>query len=457
MEKNSLMSKRKKQNRKLTYFAEKWLKPYPFAGEDISNRVYAQLVDYEIIQDDNRKQYIINISLVNDAMLDTDYAYFSNNQSDLEVKVAYKPYYYEFTAKVDETEYEKLIHTVGHQWFSGRLISTKKLQHENFLTGVVEFSASPFKGEKTYLEYNNDELSEEAIKKLEIYEINIDPLNNITIDKIHPYLKLAFVPAKMKVKVYNVGQANFVYMKGGTGSVLFDVGMPRDPSEGCGRTPSIDLQNKEVQKSMAAIRLIRPKLVILSHWDLDHIKGVYLLEEGAFKNPWIAPEDDYDKTLSAKRLVKYLDYNKMLYLISKADFAGKLVCGNEQYKLWKGDGVSRSANAKNNGGLILELNHSEKSTILAGDCEYLSWPDQLSLKMNKYLVVPHHGAEMKFDGIQEPDEMEGRKAYISVGEDEALHHYGHPAKVHVDKLISWGYEVWQTIEQGTGVFNIDLI
>lgn len=76
---------------------------------------------------------------------------------------------------------------------------------------------------------------------------------------------------KIHVKIYNVRQANCIYLCfGRKHRVLFDVGVPKRP-----KSTSLDRKEKNVQNSMVAIGRMMPCMVILSHWDIDHIKGVF--------------------------------------------------------------------------------------------------------------------------------------------------------------------------------------
>ncbi|MBS6956134.1 MAG: hypothetical protein KH230_23230 [Enterocloster asparagiformis] len=438
--------------------------PYPFAASKNMNHVYAKVISIDRIWREGQRvlkesKYGIHISLMNNYMVEADYEYFtSGNQSDrpinMELIKNYKPYYYEFYAEISGKERSHIIEATKLQWFNAELID-KDIVSDNrhIIYGVVEFSASPFVEKGMALAYNADEVEAEILKKL---DDNVYTFRN-SIDTCPTRYKIfenamneAFdYCKKVKIRVYNVGQANCVYLFSPIkkNRVLFDIGIPREPE-----LMSYDRKKKEVKKSLASIKMLVPGLVILSHWHLDHIKGAFLLN-GAFNQYWIAPSIKTGIAQipqSIKRVARYLDFNNKLLHIS-ADKNGTLVWSNDKLRLWKGKGKSNI----DNGGIILEIAGNEGTAILPGDCRYFFWPDHLNLDHNKYLVVPHHGSKLDNYCKLTKTGICNAHAYISVGEDgRRIHKWEHPSDEHIYKLQNCGYSVETTLMKGNRDFTV---
>lgn len=453
-------------------FFEK-LSPYPFVKDENMSHIYAKVINGERVRAEedmntnenmntNEDRYCVHISLMNNFMVEIDYEYFtSNNQTVLQKN--YKPYYYEFYAEISVEEYQRLIEATKYEWFNAQLIHEEDIDINKYLLkGTVEFSASPFIERGMGLKYNTYEVDASILKKLEdsVYTFS----DAITIgtkryDILSNVLNIAFGHyKKIKARIYDVGQANCIYLpsKIKKHRVLFDVGIPKVPKKS-----SIDRKKYRVKKSISSIMKFVPGLVILSHWDLDHIKGAFLLRDTAFSIYWIAPSLTCGKTRitqSAKRVARYLDFNdKLLHISNKCD--GHLIWKNHRARLWKGNSKvnnkDKSLSKKNNTGLILQLAGRDGTTILSGDCEYLCWPDDLHLKHNKYLIVPHHGSKLKNYCKLTENIFDYAHAYISVGEDgKVIYKWNHPSDEHINRLEACGYNVVSTLTKGNQEFFV---
>ena len=115
------------------------------------------------------------------------------------------------------------------------------------------------------------------------------------------------------INVYNVGQGLCASIHMDNGGVIFsDIGITKD---------KIELSSSDVIQAKQQLGMINPKLVVLSHWDLDHILGVTNASEKIYDATWIVPDlwGLFSKTRigsgayksvskSAIRLLKYLDW-----------------------------------------------------------------------------------------------------------------------------------------------------
>lgn len=295
---------------------------------------------------------------------------------------------------------------------------------ENLMEGLIESSASPVHYEKGTLIIKNIHLGSIILK--EINDIYDAPSIGVRSDKdVNNELEHIFNKTKFsKVRVYNVGNGNCIYIKGFDGNnpknLLYDIGYHNHayPSGVLGRT--------SYQRSIHAIRSFSKHLdcIILSHWDLDHILGCAYAPQYLFHRKWIAPNfPTNDKiVISARRLAIYLDRIGSLILVDRnptpqrtGAFASLTdSTGDSIISFWIGNGLARiipgvkrkEANYKiskiNREGIIIEIankNHQGKTIncLLTGDVPYSSIPNGVNLTNNSpidYLVVPHHGSNM---------------------------------------------------------------
>lgn len=457
----------------LTEFG-KMLNPFGFLKG--RQKVYARIISEdhpeirENIQNEERREgFVVHISLLTEEMLQADYEYFNYeefaNRTDRflteEARKNYKPYYYEFTGfvrKSQEREYGMFSERVMDRWFTAWLNSDAVSEEGSYyIEGIVEFSASPFKEHGGSLEWdeNSKTVTKEKQEKIDAWKLP-DKDDQRLLKKV--FLQV-FDNArnKFRVKVYNVGQANCIYIRNRKHRIFFDVGIPKDS-----QNKSMDRKRPEVQRSMSDIQKSRPTMVILSHWDMDHIKGAFLLKDEAFQKYWITPQisssskpkksADMKFAGSAERLAKYLSYNSRLLRVPN-DKNGTEICRGRKGILWKGDGVGRKITKNNNYGLLLELDDtgSGKRALFSGDCEYESWPVGLLNKKIEKLIVPHHGSEMKTDKLKNIAPGYG-EAIISVGEDGKG--YKHPNGDHIQELKNVNYTVKQTLYDKVKNFSI---
>lgn len=198
---------------------------------------------------------------------------------------------------------------------------------------------------------------------------------------------------------FNVGNANAIQIiVDNKAQIMVDFGF------------SHQTHNKsEIQSFMSAIDDI--KLIMLTHWDLDHIKGISQFEPPDYQKQWIVPEPIIDKgTLAALRLICYLVteiQTDKLIIVSQTNNK-KIIAETSYFTLGKGSGSGvqngytfegkvwdTRFNALNNLGLLLAIHTSDltKVLLLPGDCEYSAMPDKMKQPYT-HLVATHHGAEI---------------------------------------------------------------
>lgn len=213
----------------LTEFG-KMLNPFGFLKG--RQKVYARIISEEhpeirenIQNEERRDGFTVHISLLTEEMLQADYEYFNYeefaNRTDRflteEARKNYKPYYYEFTGfvrKSQKREYGMLSESVMDRWFTAWLDRDAVSEEESYyIEGIVEFSASPFKEHRGCFvrDKNSKTVTEEEQKKIDAWKLP-DKDNQRLLKEV--FLQ-AFDNArnKFRVKVYDVGQANCIYMQ----------------------------------------------------------------------------------------------------------------------------------------------------------------------------------------------------------------------------------------------------
>lgn len=348
-------------------------------------------------------------SLTNDKMIEIDYQYLVNGH----YKDEYRPYFYEF---YPDNNIKKQDIVIG-QLYLVNLKSIKKKQisdSDDLIKGTIFFSASPIKEVSAYIKVLKEELDSDVQKRFE--EI-IKELNKIDAESDKELIQKEFMhnlPIKemaninYKVTFYNVGQGNWIHIeiykeKTLLKTIIFDIGI------GNYRNKKIvdEILENEVRK------LIENYMFILSHWDLDHIKGIVGLAKKQFETTWIVPKLPTNNSNAAKRLAAYLYVNTNITTVFVDNsLNGELIFENDYFMFGKGKGNGRkeeisnntyyaSYSPNNNLGLLLVIKTAqEKKMLFPGDCEYIKFPSEFR-QPYEALVVPHHGAEVKYNDLDE--------------------------------------------------------
>jgi len=198
--------------------------------------------------------------------------------------------------------------------------------------------------------------------------------------------------------------------------------------------------------------------VVISHQDLDHIKGIaplirgFLEGGGRIDAVWV-DDDRMQLTQRGSELFAYLlqlDEAEQLSLrVCSVDTGPKVVA---QGKDWTVDLVlplhadrlrARRKKDPNLASAAIRVHRAGRSVLLGGDVELGAWE-----KLNEHLLpadvfrVPHHGGHCdkgrrKWSGYDDLyTRVNAEVAVISVG--TAQPGYGHPQPVHVQSIVSCG-------------------
>lgn len=409
------------------------------------SKMYIQIQDLKSYESNfsniqNKEETItLQCSLLTLQMLDYDLMMFRAmaNTEDEEYRKAalkhYRPYLFDYIAEIKKDTYEQLRSLQENYVKSSNESSLKENEGSPYLwmecafkpdkncshvdlNGYVVQSASNVIKIKTGLSIIDD-------KNIPIEIIN-GFLNKYTVSRClqedNKFIQL--IENKLgnnclsSIDAYKVGNGNciFAQSKNSAVSFFYDIGF------NCRHSPNkiIPGETYSYYETMKEIYAKKPSFVILSHWDMDHIAGSFAAKDTLFEKDWFAP-DYYDACLSAKRLAKYLDFNKHLFLVnrrSSGKFSGRQIGCNidikdstsssvirATYKLYIGKKDSCDSSYPNCEGIAIEYTDiNKKETILMmGDVNYASFnaarcvngePSFARTDID-YLIAPHHGSE----------------------------------------------------------------
>lgn len=412
-----------------------------------------------IILDEEEPEFkegnIILLSLVNQEMLETDIE-FHEEMKKGNKDYYYIPYVYGFMVEVSGENKRTLeyLREFSNSYISCKLVDTDSVSDNlksttvHWLDGFTFFSASPFIYTRQTLlisEINeNPELMNGLNSEAERF---IEELRNIPLygdtSRLGEYMPSS--NAAGKIKVFNVGQASCSYLKSKTHRIMLDIGVDKTwlyKQAAKKDAPVVISQNYN------HIHQCKPKAVILSHWDTDHILGVCLLDK-EFPELWVAPdifERGENIPLGTARLFCYLHHTKRLLSVPKC-YNNNVFFDDPTSSLSIYKGNAEKRNIRNNHGLIVLVGNKDEKIIFPGDCEYEAWPRSLDIAENIYpvLIAPHHGAKMPLKDSVAALQLDKRKtAIFSYGENNQ---YGHPSGEHVLRLANrYGYDVLGTAE-----------
>lgn len=371
-------------------------------------------------------EYRLEFSILSDDMLNYDRKMLNeiDKIDKIDLCFAYRPYFCEFISDY-----------YGKDQLSGMLDKKKLLDHwykgcfqtsgnsspnDIGLDGILVFSASPLVYSKRSL-HISDEVDEQTAKEIE----SCYALNNIPVadnEDVQCIIDDCWQEDRInKINIYNVGHGNCDYIVGRFHRILYDIGMHYRVRRGVSGVV------KEYPRASLAIRNIVPDVVILSHWDMDHVLGCVYAKQSLFEKVWIAPDTiRINKQIGAKRLAKYLYRLGNLRLVSSnVDEPTRIACvnickaQNTHLTLWMGHGSDSKITDSNRRGLFLEIDmlEGESIAVLAGDVPYNCMPNSILTKDIKFLHVPHHGSDMAISNLKRINKQ-GKGICAIISEDE---------------------------------------
>lgn len=435
----------------------------PFPKEKEKKTVFIKWMDMSTLVDQGDTESELHLTVMTPEMLLTDYLFYTYNAGQDEysnipenwgrgIASLYKPYYYAFDQYELETVDDSLLRKLkekddfGYQWFRATIWlnseSAEASISDGMLRGRLSFSASKMQSKSIVMRVANKVAQQELLDALKA----IDEFPDISRfdTNVSPYVckVMGNIDSKSFVKVYNVGQANCIYvhlyLKGQAEEkkFFFDVGRPFDvlnPQKGTWfANPDLG-DNTVMSKNLLHISCCKPDVIFLSHWHTDHVLGSLLLGRYVYEDTssciWIAPMPNEYVLKMYRRLIKFLIIKKKIFFVDSKNVKKGVVASNGDCILYQGQG--KNSNDLNVTSLMLKM----KNTLLAGDCMYQYWPHNLQQNINniEQMVIPHHGSKLKPKDeavIKNTNKLKREMAVICTGENK----YGHPNQTHIDEL-----------------------
>ncbi|GEM_PF-2051872 len=431
-----------------------------FFNESNQNKIYGKFLEED-------GSYFF--SLINRKMIEEDGRNYSPTLIDKKMMAEqggisddsnenYRPYFYEFyIEKVKSAQIREL--QIGDIYEVQITNNYYKIEEEiELFKGKLFFSASPLVEIPAKLIIKS-KLSDSEKQKINESETILRELLKGKKVNAHSLIGLKLMekfPAsqniEFEVTIYNVGQGNWskINATGSDGSsldIIYDIGM--------GSSKNVSLTKKIARK--AASEIIDNHIFILSHWDLDHIKGIINLSENQFNTIWIVPDLPNTLSFPAIRLALFLYKSQRDNVVFVSDeLYNQQIFSNKYIALGKGEGKELGKDAIRNGhtyktsytvnnniGLVLSIRNNDKSILFTGDCEYIQLPNEFLNKKYYAIVMAHHGAKIKYKDLAEIGMIRvsnpEAKAYVCVGKDVK-----YPDKEHNTAIEQLGFNIVET-------------
>lgn len=405
----------------------------------------------------------LNFSLINEGVVNLDSVFLGELKDGLIEE--YKPYFYEFSGYCetwnDLLQFLKYYINRKEDYFSCYLEFSDELGKYDeeiiaTISGSVLFSASPIEQKSGKLVIVDSLLLPNPkfkdVLDDKVYKCNTKPFKkrdrSIVESKVNRVIGSACDP--IDVKVYNVGQASTISVElSNQKFIYFDIGVSKNETE---------RKLSYTKRAIVEYKKNIPDMIVLSHWDIDHILGVANCNPGIYNSLWLVPNlwclKRYKANFisdSAKRLLKYIDFinpHKLLII----DHTWKSSClyrsHHRKLAIWSGDRkYSSGKNSKgkryqitptNNFGIIMSL-HNSSSMLLSGDCDYKKMPSDIWSDNYEYVVASHHCSKMSRIPLMRNSRH--NRAIVSIG---LFNSYGHPNNAHLQDLIDIGYDIVTT-------------
>lgn len=229
-----------------------------------------------------------------------------------------------------------------------------------------------------------------------------------------------------RIRVMDVGHANFVSIidDGKSTAIHFDVGWPIS-------------YNMHTAPSVLPVP-DKAGIVILSHWDWDHLHGYHVWP--MLKNClWVTPVQDLGP--GALFVARQLAASGKLISIGPFSSWPKRFSSGHNLVITYGDPrhCVKKSEIRNNSGLVLTATLSNgKVALLPGDADYkgVKWNNPTNPDL---LVIPHHGAAVQ-GAVQQP-RVVGSPAVLSLGAGNV---YRHPCATNLAQHRAAGWVLSST-------------
>jgi competence protein ComEC len=240
---------------------------------------------------------------------------------------------------------------------------------------------------------------------------------------------IASVPVNWRIAACDVGQGDAVLLRGAR-------------ADGAVETALIDTgRSPEVMRAcLTRLDISRVNVLVLTHYDLDHVGGAAALLGKVDRVILGKPENSRDQALAAD-----LCREKTICDIGRAGMTGAL--GNASWQVVWPDGVTPDMQSGNPGSISMIVRWPDLSAAFVADlgaqAQEILLDSTLDIPAVDVLKVAHHGSADTSERLV--TRFHPKIALISVGKENG---YGHPTRKALSMLEGLGTVVGRTDRQG---------
>ncbi len=227
---------------------------------------------------------------------------------------------------------------------------------------------------------------------------SIDSDNNDSFRKIAvPFFK-AIKPNKVEVKVFDIGQGNWNEINFDNQTLIcYDFGSSSSRKLSDIIRNHVCPQVQQMRINSVLDEKILNKILIISHWDIDHYIGLKSLSDIQIKSFKFCIVPNRIENETSARIVEKLKRNTIVIPIEmnsriQGESSSRLTIeyNSKVLKLFKGT----KCRNRNKRGILLSLHFNKQDFVFPGDHHYNQIDDYImNLCTSKHynLVIPHHG------------------------------------------------------------------
>lgn len=263
---------------------------------------------------------------------------------------------------------------------------------------------------------------------MENYNALVRNSTGINIEKQLSKARLFLRNKIAKIECINVGQANFSigYDKNNQPSAVFDIGI---------KSSKHAVKNRNYAKEKLG-QIDGNGVVIISHYDFDHINGYRYINSAAADRIWILPQKRLSPSPAERNLLNISNPDNCIFLqdidYSKTPFNPSdhiLTIGNIEIYQGNAKKIDSLQSTNENARCLMCLVKKEKSILFPADCLYEEFPTNFKVD---YLVVPHHCCFYD-KPIKSIDFSQLKEMIIFAGPNNG---YKHPDISHINELYA---------------------
>lgn len=240
---------------------------------------------------------------------------------------------------------------------------------------------------------------------------------------------------QLEITFLDVGQADSILISQGQNHMLIDAGNNADADQ-----VTNYLKNKGI---------IKLDYVIGTHAHEDHIGGLDA----------VISRFDIGKVLIPKQVSTTKTFEDVLMAIKNKNMKVTVPKAGDVYNLGKAKWTILAPNKEeyediNNSSIVIRMTFGDNSFLFMGDAEELSEQEILANKLevkSDLIKIGHHGSNSSTSSVFLKKVMP-KYAVISVGKDNS---YNHPDSLVLNRLKTFGAEVFRTDEFGTIIVTSD--